>query len=257
MKAFTHGTKRLNTAYAFDFLYADELAPELIRSTQFDWIGEAEISGWPSWAFSNHDAPRAISRWRGDCAPDHYAKLIAALILSLRGNIFIYQGEELGLPQADVPFEALQDPEAITNWPETLGRDGARTPMPWTSDAPHAGFSGHTPWLPVDERHCRLSVETQNNDKNSVLNFYRQAIALRRSSRALCEGDIAFTDDSDGLLIFSRSLGDETRHCVFNLSDQTRTLPQDLSLDDFASGLEVGSVNWQDRSISAYSGFIK
>ena len=84
------------------------------------------------------------------------------LLMCLRGNVFLYQGEELGLPQADVPFERLRDPEAIANWPETQGRDGARTPMPWRSDAPQrglldgralaAGRSGATSPLAVDRQ---------------------------------------------------------------------------------------------------------
>ncbi|MGB6230776.1 MAG: alpha-amylase family glycosyl hydrolase, partial [Litorimonas sp.] len=141
MKAFTQGDDRLDSAYNFDFLYADALTAELIRDTQAQWpceLGE----GWPSWAFENHDAPRAVTRWRGACAEDRYAKLLGLLLMSLRGNPFVYYGGELGLTQGEIAFEDLKDPEAITNWPETLGRDGARTPMPWDGRSnDHAGFS--------------------------------------------------------------------------------------------------------------------
>jgi len=80
--------------------------------------------GWPSWAFSNHDAPRAISRWSTPEYRDACSQVSMLLLMSLRGNIFLYQGEELGLPQAEIGFADLKDPEAIANWPATLGRDG-------------------------------------------------------------------------------------------------------------------------------------
>ncbi len=115
MRAFTKGNRRLNSAYGFDFLYADELTPELVARVSEEW---PEGEGWPSWAFENHDAPRAISRWAREQDQDLVARAKMLLLCSLRGSIILYQGEELGLPQVDVPFEQLQDPEAIVNWPE-------------------------------------------------------------------------------------------------------------------------------------------
>lgn len=127
MKDYTHGEHRLNSAYGFEFLSSPVLTAELVKKTLKDWPGEVN-EGWPSWAFSNHDAPRVVSRWLPHLAHEHRVRLIALLQFSLRGNVFIYQGEELGLTQAIVPYEKIQDPEALTNWPHTLGRDGARTP---------------------------------------------------------------------------------------------------------------------------------
>ena len=115
MRAFTKGNRRLNSAYGFDFLYADQLTPELVARVAEDW---PEGEGWPSWAFENHDAPRAISRWAREEDRDLVARAKMLLLCSLRGSIILYQGEELGLSQVDVPFEQLQDPEAIVNWPE-------------------------------------------------------------------------------------------------------------------------------------------
>ena len=89
-------------------------------------------------------------------------ELLLALLMSLRGNVFLYQGEELGLPQAKFPLIDLRDPEAIANWPLTQGRDGARTPMPWTQGAPYAGFSTAEPWLPIPEEHAQRAVSVQN-----------------------------------------------------------------------------------------------
>ena len=108
--------------------------------------------------------------------------------MSLRGNVFLYQGEELGLPQAKIAFEDLRDPEAIANWPLTQGRDGARTPMPWDEKAPHAGFSTAKPWLPVPEEHARRAVSVQNGEADSVLMRTRELLEMRRSNTALKTG---------------------------------------------------------------------
>ncbi|MEM8725911.1 MAG: alpha-amylase family glycosyl hydrolase, partial [Pseudomonadota bacterium] len=122
MKAFTEGGKRLDSAYNFDFLYAPDLTADRVRASLLHWDGTPD-EGWPSWAFSNHDAPRAVTRWSNGEDFDQIARLSMLLLLSLRGNPIIYQGEELGLPQGFVAFEDLLDPEAIANWPHTLGRD--------------------------------------------------------------------------------------------------------------------------------------
>ena len=128
----------------------------------------------------------------------------------------IYQGEELGLPQGDVPVERLRDPEAIANWPLTLGRDGARTPMPWRSDRPNAGFSEGEPWLPLDPSHRALAVDAQETDPDSMLHFTRRAIGLRRRFEALRSGNIVFQDAPETLLMFSRGCGRDEMLCVFN-----------------------------------------
>ena len=220
MQAFTAGEEYLNSAYGFSYLYADELTPERVREANAAWDGRPG-QGWPAWAFSNHDAPRAVSRWAGDRDPDRFARMALALLMALRGNVFLYQGEELGLPQAEVPFERLVDPEAIANWPETLGRDGARTPMPWRADAPHAGFSTAEPWLPVDPRHPPLAVDRQDQDDSSLLNLTRRLIALRKGEPALRLGALHFLDAPTPLLAFERVHGDEVLTCVFNLGRET------------------------------------
>ena len=188
MKAFTAGDARLNSAYNFSFLYADKITPALVATALNDWPGGAD-EGWPSWAFSNHDAPRAVSRWANEKNQTQAAQLYLMVLMGLRGNICLYQGEELGLPQGDLPFEALKDPEAILNWPHTLGRDGARTPMPWNSDKKNAGFSDGAPWLPLDMRHTALAADTQEAQPHSTLNFAKALIRIRRGSTALRCGD--------------------------------------------------------------------
>ena len=216
MRAFTEGNARLNSAYGFDFLYAGQLTPELVARVAEEWPDDA---GWPTWAFENHDAPRAISRWSTEQHRDKFARTKMLLLCALRGSIILYQGEELGLPQVDVPFDQLQDPEAIANWPQTLNRDGVRTPMPWLSDAPNLGFSTGDPWLPAGEEHRPLSVDRQEGDPASLLTFTRECLALRKAHPALHHGAIALVEAGPQRLVFERADSGETLRCTFNLSD--------------------------------------
>lgn len=220
MHAFTQGDRRLNSAYGFNFLYAEKLTPGLVRDALAQWP-DTPGTGWPSWAFENHDAPRAISRWADPAHRDAFARMKLMLLVSLRGNIFLYNGEELGLTQVDIPFEALRDPEAIANWPLTLSRDGARTPMPWRADAnDHAGFSSGAPWLPIGADHLALAVDRQNQDPDSLLNLTRHLLAFRHASDALMRGDVRVIDASETVLAIERSTADETMLCVFNMSPE-------------------------------------
>ncbi len=216
MRTLTEGKARFSTAYGFNFLLADTLSPALVRSALEAWP-EQPGAGWPSWAFSNHDAPRAVSRWSTPADRDACARLALLLLFSLRGNVFLYQGEELGLPQAEIDFEHLKDPEAITNWPLTLGRDGARTPMPWAKDALYAGFSGARPWLPIPAEHVALAVDAQERDPASLLALTRQLIALRNRLPALKTGSMRFIEATDSVLIFERGAGEARLLCAFNL----------------------------------------
>ena len=220
MHAFTQGDRRLNSAYGFNFLYAEKLTPGLVRDALAQWP-DTPGTGWPSWAFENHDAPRAISRWAGPAHRDAFARMKLMLLVSLRGNIFLYNGEELGLTQVDIPFEALRDPEAIANWPLTLSRDGARTPMPWRADAnDHAGFSSGAPWLPIGAEHLALAVDRQNQDPDSLLNLTRHLLAFRHASDALMHGGARVIEASGTVLAIERSTADEAMLCVFNMSPE-------------------------------------
>jgi alpha-glucosidase len=220
MKAYTQGEDLLQSAYGFNYLYADALTPELVRSATSEW-SNAPDEGWPSWTFSNHDAPRAVSRWLEGRDRKAFADLMVLLLASLRGNVFLYQGEELGLPQAHVPFERLQDPEAIANWPLTLGRDGARTPLPWSDRAPNNAFSDAEPWLPMGDDHGALSVSVQDADPNSTLNWTRKVLELRNTHPALRSGDIEFLDAPEPLLAIVRGEGPGAILCAFNLGHDT------------------------------------
>ncbi|MBY0342342.1 MAG: alpha-glucosidase family protein [Sphingomonadales bacterium] len=220
MKAFTEGGKRLDSAYNFDFLYAPRLTAPLVRASLSQWSGEPG-EGWPSWAFSNHDAPRAVTRWTLDGDMARAARLNLLLLLALRGNPIIYQGEELGLPQGEVAFEDLQDPEAITNWPHTLGRDGARTPMPWAANAPQAGFSSaNRTWLKLDPVHTAFAVDKQASDPVSTLAYARALLGARRQHAPLVMGGITLLDTPEDILAFLREGEGSRVLCVFNLGEQ-------------------------------------
>jgi alpha-glucosidase len=227
MKLYTAGERRLHTAYGFNFLIAEALTPALVRAALEAWPDDGE-TGWPSWAFSNHDAPRAVSRWAAGANHDAVARLALLLLVSLRGNVFLYQGEELGLPQAQIAFPDLKDPEAIANWPLTLGRDGARTPMPWTARTPGAGFSTVRPWLPVPAEHAALAVEAQEHDPQSPLLLARRLVALRNRSAALRLGAMHIIEASASILSFERSREREHLLCVFNLGDKAQTIAPPL-----------------------------
>ena len=227
MQTFTAGERLLNSAYGFLYLYAPTLVPALVREAAEAWHGH-DGQGWPSWTFSNHDAPRAISRWAEGRDLKAVARMAMLLLMTMRGNVFIYQGEELALPQAAVPFDRLVDPEAIANWPETLGRDGARTPLPWNADAPQAGFSTVEPWLPVDPRHLPLAVDRQERDPGSMLQATRRLVAFRKAHPCLRLGDMTLVEIDADLLCFERVYCGERLLCVFNLGHTpvSWTMPQ-------------------------------
>jgi alpha-glucosidase len=228
MKLFTAGDRRFHTAYGFNFLYAESFSPPLIRSVLETWPDDGQ-TGWPSWAFSNHDAPRAVSRWVAPSDRIIGAQLAMLLLVCLRGNIFLYQGEELGLTQARLAFEDLRDPEAIANWPLTLGRDGARTPMPWTSAGAYGGFSSAKPWLPIPAEHLQLAVDLQGRDPGSQLAATRRLIALRNRNGALRVGSLRVLESTAGALVIERTAPDERLLCLFNFggtAHELRPTPQ-------------------------------
>lgn len=216
MKSFTAGETHLNSAYGFNFLYAEKFTPGLVCAAQAEWPDRHAI-GWPSWAFENHDAPRALSRW---CAPgfrDGFARMKMLLLVSLRGNAIIYYGEELGLTQVDIPFDQLHDPEAVANWPLTLSRDGARTPMPWSADADHGGFTTGEPWLPLGAFNQAIAVDQQEQDSTSLLNFTKVVLQLRNANPALHHGTVISCVADGDLLELVREAGGQRLRCRFNM----------------------------------------
>jgi len=227
---YTKKDKRLHMSYTFPLL-GDKFSAAHVRQT-LEYM-EAHIKdGWPCWAFSNHDIVRVVSRWGSGQHNDRFARMLIALMTSLRGSFCMYQGEELGLTEADIPYEKLQDPYGIEFWPEFKGRDGCRTPMPWQSGKSHAGFSQNEPWLPVPVEHMKLAVDAQEKDKESVLCFTRAFLAWRKTQAPLQWGDIKFLDVPEPLLVFTRTWEGKTLLAAFNLrlKDLTYKIPQSSKL---------------------------
>jgi alpha-glucosidase len=145
------------------------------------------------------------------------------LLLTLKGTTLIYQGEELGLPEAQsLTREEIRDPVGDLYWPIAKGRDGSRTPMPWAPGA-HLGFSPAKPWLPSAPEHAGLTVAAQEADAGSMLAFSRAMIALRRGSAALTRGEIGMVEAPEPILAFTRTEGDDAVLCVFNMSGEAQS----------------------------------
>jgi alpha-glucosidase len=219
---YTRTGKHLHSCYNFELMqlvFSCGFLRGVIEKTE-SVLGE----GWTTWAMSNHDNIRVVSRFGrlGQLSGDDrsLAKLLLGVLLSLRGGACIYQGEELGLPQVDVAFEDLQDPYGIEFWPDFKGRDGCRTPVPWTADLPNAGFSRSKPWLPVPAEHQALAVDLQEAKGDSVLNFTRQFLAWRKSHPALVRGTVSLLPSAEPVLAFERMCENEAMLCIFNLSNQ-------------------------------------
>ncbi|MBN9668944.1 alpha-glucosidase [Roseibium aggregatum] len=229
--SYTEAGKRIHMAYSFDLLTPQHSASYIRRIV--DEMNVGTENGWASWALSNHDVKRVASRWGEGLDLKKFAPLEAALCASLRGTPCVYQGEELGLTQADVPFEKLQDPYGIRFWPEYKGRDGCRTPMPWVKDAANAGFSDADPWLPVAEEHYDKAAFEQDEDETSILNRNRAFYAWRRTRLSLQKGDMSFLDGPEDTLVFTRSHDRETVLCAFNLGTAPTTITlSGLDLED-------------------------
>ncbi len=204
MAQYTADGNKLHMAYSFNLL-TDEHTASHIR-TQVEQFEARVKGGWASWSVGNHDVERVMTRWGGQGASPAYAKVLLAMQLALKGTPCLYQGDELALTEADLPYEVLQDPVGLTFWPEVKGRDGCRTPMPWDADLPNAGFSTGKPWLPVPAEHASAAVTQQQQDPASVLNFSSKLIAWRKTLPQLMRGDIVFYDAPEPVLALRRDL---------------------------------------------------
>lgn len=228
MGDYTSGPKRLHMAYSFAMLGPDYTAAHFRKCITDFQTGAPE--GWPCWSFSNHDVARHVSRWAQ--SPDDAAKIARQainLLVSLPGTLGIYQGEELGQTETDIEFHELRDLGYIDFWPENKGRDGCRTPMVWQHNAPFGGFSTVEPWLPV--KSAQLSAAADRQNEGSVLQAYRNALLLRRTTPALVQGETIFLDLPEPLLALRRRTTGQSITAVFNLSP----LPQRVALSGHAN----------------------
>jgi alpha-glucosidase len=230
----------LHANYTFAMLRARTLSPAFVLE---EIANLARHPGyWPCVSFCNHDIVRTVTRFGGgrDGNPA-LAKLMLALLFSLRGTVLLYQGEELGLPEVDLRRDQLRDPVGDLYYPIAKGRDGCRTPMPWNADAANFGFSAGTPWLPPGEAHKPLAVSRQESDPDSTLNTARRLLAARRESAALRLGAIEPLDAPAPVLAFDRTHAGERVRCLFNMSAEEtrfdgRALPPYAAVVEAAQG---------------------
>ncbi|GLR12796.1 alpha-glucosidase [Chitinimonas prasina] len=264
MARYTSGSDKLHMAYSFNLLTPDGSAGHIRQQVeeleaQLVKTGKKEGgAGWGCWSIGNHDVARVLTRWgKGETSPS-LAKVLLAMSASLKGSLCIYQGEELALTEADIPFELLQDPYGITFWPEFKGRDGCRTPMPWEAKRKHGGFSSAKPWLPVPKDHLSRAVDVQDGDTGSTLNFYRGFLAWRKQQAVLKAGDIAFIKTDEPILAFTRTLGKQTWLCAFNLGSTPVAfkLPKSLRTAKplAGHGLAGGCINGDRVELAGFGG---
>ena len=246
---YTSGGDKMQMCYAFEFLAPDPLTPATVAEVLTNFQ-KAAPEGWVCWAFSNHDVVRHVSRWGAGVADrDAHAKLLASLLMSLRGSVCIYQGEELALSEAELAYEDLKDPYGIQFWPDFKGRDGCRTPMVWDGAAVNGGFGNAKPWLPVPAEHLERAVSAQQGDDASVLEHYRRFLHFRKAHPAFAKGEIEFLNTDGQVLGFVRSYGNEKLFCLFNVSGTpaAATLPNEpvaaLEGHGFAAEVKDRTVN--------------
>jgi len=256
MADYTSGGDKLHMAYSFNLL-TPQFSSRHIRR-QVEEFNARVKDGWASWSVGNHDSIRVATRWSAGEWTPALSKLVLALQLSLKGTPCLYQGDELALPEADVPYELLQDPYGITFWPEFKGRDGCRTPMPWTSATPNAGFTTGKPWLPVPPEHVCLAEEGQDKDPQSTLNFARNIIQWRRGLPQLTRGDIAFFDVPEQALALRRDeAGFPSVLAVFNVTNAPLTFdwPEAAGAKKLEGHGLSGDVNGTTVTLPPYGGW--
>lgn len=241
----------LHAGYTFALLIASKLAPSYIRK-HFEGLNE-HPRHWPCISFSNHDVIRTVTRFGGGPEGDpELAKLLFALLCSLRGTTLIYQGEELGLPEVDLRRDQLKDPVGDLYYPIAKGRDGCRTPMPWDARAANLGFSTGTPWLPLGPAHKALAVSEQEGNADSPLEFARHFLNQRRTMNALRLGTLSFLDAERPVLAYIREHDGERTLCVFNMSREDASFTHPLIGQGEVLGLGCG--NSLDRGQTLHLG---
>jgi alpha-glucosidase len=239
MIAYTSSVDRLHMSYTFDLLGGEPTRAHFDRTIRT--FEAAAGDAWPCWALSNHDVVRHATRCLPFAAdPLARGKLMAAIQLTLRGSTCLYQGDELGLTEAEIAYGDLVDPYGIRFWPECKGRDGCRTPMVWEADAPNAGFSSaNRTWLPVPAEHREKAVDRQTGVAGSQLEFYRAMLAFRRAHPALRSGTLDLLPSRGEVFAYRRAGGGESVLCVFNMGREPASfdLPDGVEIETPASEL--------------------
>ncbi|BAO76134.1 glycoside hydrolase family 13 protein [Winogradskyella sp. PG-2] len=259
----------LNMIFHFDHMFIDngpggkydpiDVSLPKFKKVFNDWDTKLKDKGWGSIFLGNHDFSRMVSRFGNDSKyHNESAKLLALLLFTLRGTVYVYQGDEIGMTNVAYPsIEDYNDVETLGSWNEAIARgedmkdylklvhrqsrDNARTPMQWDKTK-NSGFSEGTPWLKVNPNFEAINVETQENNAHSILNFYRQMIAFRKANTVMVYGDYeCMNEDDENLYIYSRS--DENDHYIIllNFSDNVQPVKH-LELNLNASELIISNL---------------
>ncbi|MET0362047.1 MAG: alpha-amylase family glycosyl hydrolase, partial [Sphingobium sp.] len=203
----------------FNFqLVENDWDAETLARVIADYEASLPDHGWPNWVIGSHDAPRIAAR-----IGDAQARVAAMLLLTLRGTPTLYQGDEIGIGQVDIPAHRIRDPQHHRQPTLDIGRDRSRTPMPW-SGAPNAGFTDGEPWLPMNDDWPTRNVAAQEGDPASMLNLYRALLSLRRATPALSIGRYGPADADRNVLAYERQRGDDRLVIALNLSAEPHRL---------------------------------
>ncbi|HJE59849.1 MAG TPA: glycoside hydrolase family 13 protein [Nocardiopsis listeri] len=200
----------LHQAFNFEYLTAPWDAARLREVIDGSLKANGAVGATTTWVLSNHDVVRHVTRFGDGEQGLRRARAAALLMLGLPGSVYMYQGEELGLPEVtDLPEEALQDPNWERSGRTERGRDGCRVPLPWEGEKAPFGFGpeGSTPWLPMPERWAGLTRAAQRGVEGSTLELYTTALRLRRELDALGDGSMNWLEAPEGVLYFEREPG--------------------------------------------------
>jgi alpha-glucosidase len=254
----------LHTAFNFDFLGCPWDAGRMRSSIQGSLAVHTPVDAPATWVLSNHDVTRPVTRYGRDDTSFAFeskragtptdlprglrrARAAALLAMALPGSLYVYQGEELGLPEVeDIPVERKQDPMWLRSGGIDPGRDGCRIPIPWSGDAPPYGFSPDVvrTWLDQPTDWAALTVEAESSDPASMLSLYRAGLRLRKQA-PWGAGEFRWVSSGDDVLAFARG---DAFACLVNFGLEPVALPADAEVVIASNDLEGGAVP-QDTTV--------
>lgn len=212
----------LHLAFNFRLLQSEFDADGIRDAIDNSLAAVASVEATPTWALENHDVERSVTRYGGGATGLARARAMALVLLALPGAVFVYNGQELGLPGVELPDEVLQDPVWERSGHTERGRDGCRVPLPWSGDAPPFGFSERSEtWLPMPPQWAPLTVERQLGDTGSTLALYQRAVELRREHVGF-DSRVEWLPAPDGVVMF-RCGG---LVCALNAGDEPVARPE-------------------------------
>jgi alpha-glucosidase len=223
------GSDELHLAFDFSTMFLQWDAKKFFNSIN-SWIKAVPNNGWPCHVFSNHDQPRSMTRFGKRNESESRGKVLAVLLLTLKGTPFLYYGEELGMANRHIPKKHIHDPVGLKYWPIPVGRDGERTPMQWTPGI-NAGFTAGEPWLPLNNNYTKVNVQAELKDEKSFLNFYKSLIKLRKRNDILAFGSWEpVNKGEDDILSYRRIYDNRELLVILNFSSKLKKkIPVDVA----------------------------